>query len=229
MKYKAENRNLLTHPKDIEGSKIGSLFSEIHLSLRNILKDKWPKELNSRIDKNISKFLETPKISWKDISSCWENTYKEEKRSSQKLYFFYAKIFYLSAKIQNEDGNIERAFLYISHAAYLTGFIHGYQYHINEKELRTNRSSEGGKGKTSKISKIKTKFSLILNTPPTGGWGNETETIDAIYNNKEFMSFISEIEAENTVKNLKDLITEELIHNKNNQTVYQSLRKKQPK
>jgi len=35
--------------------------------------------------------------------------------------------------------------------------------------------------------------------------------------------------AENTVKNLKDLITEELIHNKNNQTIYQSLRKKQPK
>lgn len=226
MKHKTENRNLLIHPKDVEESKIGSLISKTHLSLRNILKDKWPKELNSRIDKNISQFLETPKISWKDISSCWENTYKEEKRSSVKLHFFYAKIFYLSAKIQNEEGNTERAFLYISHAAYLTGFVHGYQHHINEKALRTKRSSDGGKGKTSKISKIKTKFSLILNNPPAGGWGNETETIDAIYNSKDFTNFISEIEAENTVNNLKNFITEELIHNKNNQTTYKSLRKK---
>ncbi|WP_286975047.1 hypothetical protein [Pseudomonas sp.] len=226
MKHKPQNRNLLIHPKDIEASKIGSLISKTNLSLRKILEDNWPKELNGRIDKNISQFLETPKISWKDISNCWENTYKEEKRSSQKLHFFYAKIFYLSAKIQNEDGNTEKAFLYISHAAYLTGFIHGYQHYINEKTLRTKRSSGGGNGKISKISKIRTQFSLLLKNPPPDGWGTETETIEAIYTSKDFTSFISEIEAEKTVKNLKEFITEELIHDKTNQAVYKSLRKK---
>ncbi|MGE6793262.1 hypothetical protein ACQKFS_14730 [Pseudomonas guineae] len=226
MKNKVEKRNLLIHPKDIEQAKIGSLMSKTHLSLRKILQDNWPKELDGRIDKNISQFLQTPKISWKDISSCWENTYIEEKRSSKKLNFFYAKIFYISAKIQNENGNTEKAFLYISHAAYLTGFIHGYQHYVNEKDLRKIRSSEGGHGKVSKISKIKKQFLSQLKNPPPNGWGTETETIEAIYTSKDFTSFISEIEAEKTVKDLKNFITEELIHNKDNQGIYKSLRKK---
>jgi hypothetical protein len=226
MKNKKTNRGLMIHPKDIEEEKIGSLISKTHLSLRGILKDNWPKELNSRIDRNISQFLETPEVSWKDISGCWENIYNEEKRSSKKLHFFYAKIFYLSANIQKEYGNTEKAFLYITHAAYLTGFIDGYQHHINEKTLRTKRSSEGGNGKISKISKIKNQLSLLLKNPPPGGWGTETETIEVIYTSKEFTKFISEIEAEKTVKNLKDFITEELIHDKTNQDIYKLLRKK---
>tara|TARA_R100001377_G_C3179949_1_gene106238 strand:- start:453 stop:1190 length:738 start_codon:yes stop_codon:yes gene_type:complete len=223
---KKKNKNLLLHPIETKEEKLSTLLNNTHLTLRSILKKNWPKELNSHIDQRISSFLETPKISWKNISSCWANTYKEEKRSTLKLYFFYAKIYYLSARLQMEKDNKEKAFAYISHAAYLIGFLNGYQHHIDEEKFRRERAAEGGKGKESKISKIRDHFSLLLRTPPKNGWGTESETIEAIYTSKEFEKYISEIEAQGTIRNLKDFITEELIHNQENQKVYKALRRK---
>ncbi|MDD0973203.1 MULTISPECIES: hypothetical protein [Pseudomonas] len=223
---KKKSKNLLPHPIEAKEEKLNNLLNHTHLILRATLKKNWPKELNSHIDQSISRFLETPKITWKDILSCWTNTYDEEKRSKIKLYFFYAKVYYLSAKLQVEQNNTEKAFIYISHASYLLGFLDGYKNHIDEEKFRRERATEGGNRKESKISKIRDHFSLLLKNPPKNGWGTESETIEAIYTSMKFQSYLSEIQAQETIKDLKNFITEELIHNTCNQETYKALRKK---
>jgi len=50
-----------------------------------------------------------------------------------------------------------------------------------------------------------------LKEPPTRGWGSESSIVDHILNNQEFKEFIASIKAEETIKDMKEFITSEVV------------------
>ncbi|WP_220039276.1 hypothetical protein, partial [Pseudomonas aeruginosa] len=85
-------------PLKIKDKKIERLLASTGKILREILKENWPKELNSQIDRDIIDLADTKNIKRSTINKCWTHTYNEEKRSTLRLQFFYAKLYYLCAK-----------------------------------------------------------------------------------------------------------------------------------
>ncbi|MDI3686412.1 hypothetical protein [Pseudomonas aeruginosa] len=213
-------------PSEIKEKTIKQLLTSTGIILRNILRKNWPKELNSQIDREIITLANVEKIKWIAISKCWSHTYKEEKRSAFKLNFFYAKLYYLCAKLAFKEGKIDEAWPYLSYSANLIGFLEGYKYKKEEEKFRSSRASKGGKDLQLKKLQVKERIRELLESPPKGGWKSESSTIDEILSSQELKEFISSIGAEGTIRDLKEFITSEIVLNPQNQETYQKLRSK---
>ncbi|HHK2706961.1 TPA: hypothetical protein ACQRM3_005854 [Pseudomonas aeruginosa] len=211
-------------PSEIKEKTIKQLLTSTGIILQNILRKNWPKEPNGQIDREIIALANIEKIKWIAISKCWNHTYKEEKRSVFKLKFFYAKLYYLCAKSAFNEGKIDEAWPYLSYSANLIGFLEGYKYKEEEETFRSSRASKGGKNLQSKKLQVKEKIRELLENPPKGGWKSESSTINEIFSSQELKDFISSIEAERTIGDLKEFITSEIVLNPENQEIYQRLR-----
>lgn len=213
-------------PSVIKDKKIEHLLVSTGMALREILKENWPSESNNLIDREIIALADTKKINWNTISKCWIGDYKEEKRSTLKLNFFYAKLYYLCAKSALNKDKREEAWSYLFHSSNIIGLINGSKHQKEEETFRKTRASKGGKELKLKKKKIQEKIRELLESPPKGGWKSESSTADAIFSCQELKDFISSIEAESTIKDLKEFIISEIIHNPKNQETYQRLRSK---
>ena len=218
--------NFPKSPTSISRASMQTVLTQTNLTLRSILKNNWPKELERHIDKEIYALSKNEKIKWSDISKCWNHEYKESKRSIFKLNFFYAKLYYLCATSAHEKGKIDEAWILLFHSVHLIGFLEGYKHQKEEKQFKEKRASDGGKALASKKSKLKEKISEILKEPPTRGWGSESSIVDHILNNQEFKEFIASIKAEKTIKDMKEFITSEVVFNPKNQKTLKNLRSK---
>ncbi|WP_455230465.1 hypothetical protein [Geopseudomonas aromaticivorans] len=218
--------NFPKSPTSISGTSIQTVLTQTNLTLRSILKNNWPKELDRHIDKEIYTLSKNKKIKWSDISKCWNHEYEESKRSIFKLNFFYARLYYLCASHAHEKGKIDDTWIFLFHSIHLIGFLEGYKHQKEEKQFNEKRASDGGKEKASKINKIKGKISEILTKPPTKGWGSESSIAEHILNDQEFKDFIASIKAEETIKDLKDFIASEVALNAQNQKILKNIRSK---
>ncbi|HCF7142674.1 hypothetical protein ACEPUZ_13605 [Pseudomonas aeruginosa] len=220
-------------PLKIKDKKIERLLASTGKILREILKENWPKELNSQIDRDIIDLADTKNIKRSTINKCWTHTYNEEKRSTLKLQFFYAKLYYLCAKAALDEykkdeekykEKKEEAWSFLFHASNLIGLLDGCKHQKEEDTFRKIRASKGGNELKLKKSKIKDKIRELLENPPKGGWRSESSTIDEILSSQDLKDFISSIEAERTIGDLKEFITSEIVLNPENQEIYQRLR-----
>lgn len=194
--------------------------------MREILKENWPNEINNQIDREIIALEKAKKIKWSEISKCWNHNYNEEKRSTLKLNFFYAKLYYLCAKSALIEDNREEAWSYLFHSSNLIGLMDGYKYHQEEKTFRKTRASKGGQELQSKKAKIQEKIRELLESPPKGGWKSESSAADEIFSRQDLKHFISSIKAESTIKDLKEFIIDEIVYNPKTQETYQRRRSK---
>ncbi|HDY5064846.1 TPA: hypothetical protein RQ636_004981 [Pseudomonas aeruginosa] len=220
-------------PLEIKDKKIERLFVSTGRVLREILKENWPNEPNSQIDRDISDLANTKNIKWSTINKFWTYDYSEGKRSTLRLYFFYANLYYLCAKAalgeykKDNEKNKEKkeeAWSYLFHTSNLIGLMDGYKHQIEEGTFRKTRASKGGNELKLKKSKIKEKIRELLENPPKGGWKSESSAIDEIFSSQDLKDFISSIEAERTIGDLKEFITSEIVLNPENQEIYQRLR-----
>jgi len=198
-------------PLELKEKTIKQLLTKTSLILRSILHKNWPKELDAQIDREISALASHEKIKWSDISKCWYNTYKEEKRSTFKLNFFYAKLYHTCAQKSYSEGRIEESWSFLSHSMNLIGFLEGYKHQKEESDFRASRASKGGKELQLKKAQIKAKIHELLDTPPDGGWKSELSAANEIASNKALTELISSIGAEGTIKDLKELVISEII------------------
>lgn len=211
-------------PSVIKERKIERLLVSTGRILREILKENWPNEINNQIDHKIIALEKSKTIKWSEVSKCWTHSYNEEKRSTLKLNFFYAKLYYLCAKSALTEDKREEAWSYLFHSSNLIGLMDGYKHHKEEETFRKTRASKGGNELKLKKSKIKEKIRELLENPPKGGWRSESSTIDEILSSQDLKDFISSIEAERTIGDLKEFITSEIVLNPENQEIYQRLR-----
>ena len=218
-------RASMTHPLETVEGTLKSLQVNIDLTLRDILKKQWPKELHSSIKKEINHYLKIKEIYWPDVQQCWSHPDTEEKHSELKLYFFYATLHYLSAVKHLKNKNDLSAHISLAHAAHCIGFLDGYERRKGVHEIRQKRASKGGNEKASKKAVIKEHFPDLLKNRPKGGWGTERETIYYILNS----AALKRITALRNINFSEDALYELLaneIQTPDNQKIYKQHRKK---
>lgn len=197
-------------PLELKEKTIKQLLNRTSLTLRNILYENWPKELESQIHREIFALASHKKIKWSDISKCWHSIYEEEKRSTFKLHFFYAKLYHSCARNSYNEGRIEESWLYLSQSMKWIGFLEGYKQQKKEIDFRASRASKGGKELELKKSQIKEKIHALLDALPDKSLKSKLSAADEIASNKDLAELISSIGAEGTVKNLKEFVISEI-------------------
>ncbi|BCR24424.1 hypothetical protein [Aquipseudomonas alcaligenes] len=163
-------------PNDASSLSPTEILLEIRTHLYNTAEKLWEEEIYYKLSEKIGNLTNNKTITWKDISSCWENldtrepliTTKEAR--TLKTHFTYASLYYQKAYTKSLHGDERMAISLGAYATYHLGALDNQVKLIDERIRNKARAQSGGERKSNITKIVRDHLIELLQTQPSTGW-----------------------------------------------------------